>query len=467
VLLQQQGITQLQQTLQANGFPAYTPNSGNLEIILLGVMATLAADAAQVAAQVPSAIFRAFGTQLLNLPYNSGASATVQSTWTLADTIGHTIPGGSFVTIGSSQLGFYVQSDVVVAAGASSATVPLVAVAQGAAYNGLTGIVTPIDQINWFVSATTIGTSSGGADAETDPAYQNRLATALSLQAPRPITANDYAGMALSVPSTVTPAGVVVGRATSLEGFNPASATFTVSTTSGSPNLAITTSPGPLVTAVAGEAITGTGIPASTTVVSSTTTQIVMSANATATATGIVATVPAAAPPVVGGTLGNQRTDGVFVTDTLGNALSAAAMTSIANWLAGFREVNFVVTVNSPWYQAVYSNITVHVLPGFTASQVTTAVQTAVINYLSPATWGNPQITGATAVPQWINAGFNTVRVNSLVGVVENVTGVQYVTSGGLTLGTSANPVGVVDLVLPGPVPLPTANTSTITVTSA
>jgi Baseplate J-like protein len=454
-LIVDNGIDQLTNTLQANGFPGWSPADGNLEIILLNVLAQIAADLATSASQVTSAIFRAFGTILLGITYGQGSAATVVSTWTLADTAGHTIPGGTFVTI--AQLGFYVEADVVVAPGSSTASVLLVASDTGTLYNGLSAPIATVDQIDWVLSIAATGTTSGGADPETDDNYQNRLATELTLQAPRPITADDYAAMALTVPSTVVPSGVVVGRATAIDGYDPSAHVFTGNTTNTSPTV---TNVSGFTFVTVGSIITGSGIPTGATVLSINTgaSTLMLNKNATATAGGTALTAT--------GSYGNERTVTTFVTDSAGVALSSPAMADIATWLAGFREVNFLVYVVAPSYTTIYVTFTIKVLPGFDSTATVSAAESAVLDYLNPATWGSAS--ASNGGNQWLNSGdgFNVVRYNKLLGVIEAVPGVDYVPSGssGLALGTSASPSGTADITLLGPAPLPQSDLSTPTI---
>lgn len=449
------GIEQLTSTLEANGFPGWTPNDGDLEVIILSIVAQMAADVAAVAAQVPAAIFRAFGTKLLGVAYNQGAAATLVSTWTLADTLGHTIPAGTYVTV--ADLGFYIESDVVVAPGSSTASVLLVAVEQGSSYNGVASPIVTVDEIDWVLSIAATGSSSGGADAEDDDAYQSRLATELALQAPRPITASDYAGMALSAPSTILPSGVVVGRATAIDGYDPSAHMFTGNTTSSSRTVASVSS---FTGVTVGSVITGTGIPAGTTVTAINTgaSTLTLSNNATATATGVSLTST--------GSYGNSRTVTTFVTDTSGNAISSPGMSALATWLASYREINFLVYVVAPSYTPIYVTFQVHILPGYDSTATVSAAQAAVLNYLNPAIWGSASASNGGA--QWLNSaqGFNIVRYNKLLGVIENVPGVDYVPSGstGLAIGTAPSPSGTSDITLLGPAPLPTSDSTTPTI---
>lgn len=450
-------IARLAANLAANGVVGYVPNEGNQEIVLLNVGGAQAADLTNVAAQVPSAIFREFGTQLLDTPYQQGAAAVVASTWTLADTLGHTIPGGTQVTI--ADYAFYVETDVIVASGSSTATVNLVASDTGSAYNGLSSPIALVDALDWVTSISVTGETAGGQDQQTDPAYQDMLAQALSLLNEAPITANDYAVKTLAIPSGIIASATAIGRATAIDGYNPDAATFTASTTSSSTTLSSVSS---FTDVAAGTVLTGNGIPAGTTVVSTNTgaSTLVMSAAATATASGV---------SIQAGTTGNSRCVTVFVTDPNGNALDSTDMGDIATWLESFREINFQVFVIAPTFTKVYITYEAHILPGYSASAVIANIDAALVTYLNPFLWGNPQnAANAAGQSPWLNSvqGFATVRYNKVLGLIENVPGVDYVPPGssGLAIGFTASPTGTSDLTLPGPAPLPQTDLTTPTV---
>lgn len=286
-------------TLTANGYPGWTANDATLAVMLLDTIAHMIADAEAGASVVLAAVFRAFGTQLFGIPYQQGAYATVLSTWTFtkpAPAGGYMINAGTAVII--SGYTFYVQSTVVTAMGATNASVLLIASASGTLYNNLGGVSMPVassDQIDWVAQIITLGVTSGGGDQETDGDYQNRLASVLQLQAPRPVVAADFAGMVLSdIARTAT--GVAVGRATSLDGYYPdgrvlstggAGATvLSCTTVNASPNVTYGGSGSQVPTVAA--TVTGTGIPGGATVAASpapTESTFTLSANATVSAT--------------------------------------------------------------------------------------------------------------------------------------------------------------------------------------
>jgi uncharacterized phage protein gp47/JayE len=191
-------------SLTSNG---WTPESGDPEVVVVEALAPAAQNAAEVAAQVPAAVFRKFGTDLAGVPYLAGAPAEAETTWTVVDDgAAHTVPAGTAVQIGG--VPFETVNDTPVAAHATSVTGVLVrAIEDGAAGNGLTGTAGLVNSIAWVNTVTLTSTSSGGADAESDTAYQDRLRAELQAAGP-PVTDADFAVKALATP------GVGIGRAT-------------------------------------------------------------------------------------------------------------------------------------------------------------------------------------------------------------------------------------------------------------
>lgn len=197
-------------------FPGWEAAAGNLEVVLIEAIAEMAAEQAVVASQVPSAIFRAFGERIVGLVPIDGVEASGSSTWTTTDTLGHTIPAGTFLTIGD--VAFQTSEEVTVAIGVSSATVPIVAVEPGEAANGLTGVGTLVDTLAFVDAVTIIGSTSGGVDAETDDEYLGRLTDELTLMAPRPIVPQDFEILARNI------AGVE--RAVAVDGYDSHTDTY-------------------------------------------------------------------------------------------------------------------------------------------------------------------------------------------------------------------------------------------------
>lgn len=201
-------------------FPGWTPAVPNLDVWLLMAIATVAAESRDVASAVPKSIFRWFGANLINLPPIDDTAAHTTTTWTMIDNAGHTIPDGTQVSIvsGDVKIPFVTQGAYVVPVGSLVATpITIVAITPGADGTnlGLPGAaITLEDPLDFVSGVVQIASTTGGADAETDDAYVNRLATQLQLLAPRPILPADFAIFARNIAN--------VYRAVAIDGYNPA-----------------------------------------------------------------------------------------------------------------------------------------------------------------------------------------------------------------------------------------------------
>lgn len=202
----------------AGQFPAWQPSEAQLEVWLLRAFARMAAEARDIASDVPRAIFRFFG-QLVGVPSIEDTPASADTTWVLADNAGHVIEEGTVVGIphpDGDLVDFEVLADVTVPAGqttTAAGAVKLVAIEAGARGSGLTGTPELVDGLEFEVtSITLVGQTTGGVDAESDDDYLDRLVEQLELMAPRPIIPEDFATFARSV------AGI--DRALAIDGYN-------------------------------------------------------------------------------------------------------------------------------------------------------------------------------------------------------------------------------------------------------
>lgn len=436
--------------------PGFQPEAAGLADIQANGIAALEADAAQAAVVVPSAIFRAFGTKLFGVAYQQGLPSTATIQVTAVDTAGYTLSAGTDLTLGT--VGFTTETDLTIPNGEDTGTVTVVAVMVGVSGNGATNpteLVSEDVTVDWVDSVTCLGPASGGVDPEDDTDYQNRLAALLRLISPTPITAADYATMALSFAPAAGTDQEEIGRATALDGYVEGSASFTVSENS-TTTLTVTGAPGASITAAQGATITGTNIPSNTLVVSSNSSTIVMNKAATATASGITATV--------GGTVGNERTVTVGVTLADGTDTNSDTKTALQAWLGpgSLSEANMIVDVIDPTVTTVYVDVSVHLFAGTNSTTAQSVIQAAIVNYLSPANWNLPSVGNASL---WLQG--TTIYQSALMGVILNAApyGVQYIVDGSLTFGTGSTPTNQNDLVIPGPIALPTSSNSTVTVT--
>lgn len=200
-------------------FPDWQPNDANLEVVLLAVIAQMAAEARDVASDVPASIFQYFGETIMQIPKVAASNASVGSTWTMINNAGYTIEAGTLVGIprtGDELVPFEVVSDVVVPPGSVATAadeVDLVALQPGADANNLTGPPQLIDTLD-FVTTIVLAAAGtgGGADGETTDEYLDRLTEEMQLLSPRPVRAVEFAALARRI------AGV--DRATAIDNYN-------------------------------------------------------------------------------------------------------------------------------------------------------------------------------------------------------------------------------------------------------
>ncbi len=429
--------------------PGYVPRQGHLDVAVIEETAQMAAEAGAVAGTMIPIIFMWFG-KLVGITPITGTRATAPVTFTMRDTLGHTIPAGTVVNYpisgssGTTQLLFTVQSPIVISSGLSTGTGTLICETIGTFANGQPVATCQMVSTNASVlSVATTAVTSGGINAETANAYLNRLSNELQLLAPRPILALNYAAMAPNVPG--------VFRAMAINGLNPGRKVTNGATTNGSKT--VTSASGAFTSAKdVGRKVTGSGIP-STTVISTvtSTTTIKISKTATATATGVTLT------------FGDLSTQQRYVTvcglTTGGTALSTSVNTALQAYFAAKREANFVVATVSPTYTAIDVTVTCDAIHGYTTSAVQSAVAAALRSFLTKATWGG----GSLTPPQWATTA-GVVRFLDIANVIRTTTGILYIPSGSLTTRVHGGSMGTSDITLPGDAPLPTVGTILVTV---
>ena len=430
-------------------YPGYDPtaNPADRAYIQAQIFASWAAEIAQLCSAGSVELLVQFGQQLLNLPYEQGSPALAVVSVTATDTAGHTLPQYAqfTLTLSGVDVAFQTTADLVIPNGSSTGTVTVAAVQSGTAFNTAAAPVELVSQINWVSTVALVTAASGGVDQEDYDTYAGRVRDTLTDLGYATATAAAFATRALNFVPAAGTDQEQVGRATAIDGYSPANTSFTVTATNTSPNLAVTSAPSG-ITAAPGASITGTDIATGAIVESSTSSSIVMSAPASGSGTGITATVA--------GTLGNERTVTVCVTDTSGNALNSDTMTAIAAYLQGFREEGFIVNVVAPTYATIYVTCSVVPQPGYSTATVQANVQAALLAYLSAVNFALPQ----GAVQGWQNS--QAIYASAVNAVVQNTLGVLAVES--LHFGLSSSPTNTADLILPGAFPLPESTSVSI-----
>lgn len=454
----------------ANNIEGYEPNPGNLEVIEIEAIAPMAAALSTAAGEVPLLIFANYGTQLIKLPYNVGSYATVSVAFESTNTSGpYVIPKGTFVNIGG--VGFETQFEGTIPSGLQSVSIKCVATEIGSEANGFSnaspGGTELVSGVTNIEKVEALGASSGGANTETAIEYCNRLANYLTLQAPRPITALDYANFVLSadLPSPTTSGAFLdIERAVAIDGYNPATKVFegTIVTGKLSEVTEVTLTGWTEEEAIGAEIEDEAKvIPPGTTITSYNSSTKVFTLSNPASA------LHAKEKMTIVGKYHNERTVTIWVLGKEGKAVSQEEREAIQTYLAGsetthrsidgtnyngFREVNFVINVESPIETTVNVNYTAYVLPEYNAAGVESAIYTALANFLNPGKWGAP--TAYQTNISWLNDRF--VRYNKIIGIIENVPGVDYVSALELSSNKSTTPITSGSVTLVGPAPLPT-----------
>ena len=303
------------------------------------------------------------------------------------------------------------------------------------------------------VTSTTLTGCTGGTGTLATGEAVMQIASVAASPAPTP------SSFALSVSAVTTGSETLtVGE---IDGYGPPSLTGTATFLDTATAITLTATEYYGMVPDAAATVTGAGIPSGAVVLASpapTNTGFSISAATTSAETGETITIGA------WDSVGRAVT--TFVTDIDGNPLTAESMDVLQTFLDGYREANALPFVMGPSVNTIYVTCTVVVLPNYNAASVVASVTSALLAYLNPATWGNPPGAASTGTTIWYNStqGFQYVRYNSLIGLVENVQGVQFVPPGGLALGTSASPAGTSDILLTGPAPLVYSDDTTPTI---
>ena len=416
--LKTEAIERLQVLMEEKGYVGWTANPAALETILTEVFAGLSSTVLQQTAEVLNASFTQFGVQFLKVLFNEGAYATAKTKWTVEPQAAPwTIPAGTTLETGGVPFAVEVATEVPASA-SSVSNVNIVALERGTAGNSLQGVIQQVNPLAHVVEVVIEGETTGGTAEEGEEEYRTRLVAALELQAPRPITASNFAKMLLDAPESI--AGVLVGRATSIDGYNAATNEPEGKVSSGSPTITEVTS---FTGVTVNSEVQGAGIPTGTfiTAFSSGSKTITMSQNGTSNETKKAFKVI--------GSYENQRYTTSFVTNAKGEALTSGEMTKLETWLNEYREINFKCPVEAPTYTKPYVICKVHMLPGYTEATVKANVEAAIKAYLSPVNWGRISF---SAFQNWTNyengvRQYGSIRYNELLTAVSTAGGVAYV----------------------------------------
>jgi hypothetical protein len=370
----------------------FVARPGNVETVLLEAQSQIAAEVVQQAELVPPLAFAYLGQSLFGIPPQAAvpASSSATVTWA-ADTPASMIAAQSLLSVphpsGASIL-FTFDADVVAIPGGGDVLVGMTALESGADANGAFGAGELVDVVDGVASVYVDG-AGGGVDAETDEAYLDRLSSALTLLAPRPILPVDFATFALQTPG--------VGRAFAIDLYKPGT----------NDNIAAGQPGGPL------------------------------------NVEGAPVSAGAGVSPV-------ERCVTTVITASAGQPPTQALMNS--TWLAldGAREVNFLAYVIAPRYTTIDVRATVKAFPGYTPADVKASAQAMLKRWLDPGYFGTAGTSGDVWASDTFARIYEAVDYLNRADGVYYVVSVQLRVAGGAWSSNDVALPGVAALPLAG-----------------
>lgn len=165
--------------------PGWVPREGNAEVLIMESLALEMAEAIVAVNRLPGAVIAAF-LLIAGVDRDFGAAPIASATFTLGDTVGHTIPGGTRVYLSlddGSTVTFLVEPPgLTVAPGGSTGTVSIIGDTFTDAANGIiTGttlvMADPVPFIEHVQLATDV---ADGRSIETDSDWRDRGVARLS-----------------------------------------------------------------------------------------------------------------------------------------------------------------------------------------------------------------------------------------------------------------------------------------------
>jgi hypothetical protein len=453
------------------------------------------AEVRDIAANVPDAIFQRFG-ELAGITVPQATYATVTATITAQDTLGYTMEAGTVLGIratGDVLYTFASDDDVTIpAASSTSAPFTLTATETGSGPNGLGGVSVPLVVVDrtlpWLTSAQAVTTVTGGQDAQGVEPFLSDLVTALRLNRPSPMNADDLADFAKSDPAvarayaidryqagtnehqTVSHNGTGGSFVLVVNGANSASIAWNATAAAVKTALEASVGMGPGSANVTGGplpatvAIEFTGLAGEANIAQMT---VATNSLTPGTPTITIATTVAGAAPNANA----DKAAAVWVIDADGLDPGEAARARILAAIEDVREAGFAPSVRAPGYDDVNVTFTAVIYPGsgWDPADVQARAIETVQQLLSPARHGIP-------LPAFGDPGVGApwyqdpvIRLTDVVAALENVDGLWRLT------GPAANGLpqingSAADYTLTGyayqPVVLPTAGVITGTVTA-
>ena len=215
------------QAMQAQ-WPGYSPQAADRGFIQAQIIASWCAAVAQQCNAGATDLFTTFGTDLVNLPYQTGTPALAIIQVTAVDTSGYTLPSGTQVTLtlSGATVGFTTIQALTIPNGQSTGQITVAAIQSGSATNGAGSPASLVSQVDRVLSVSLVTAASSGVDQEDQDHYANRLATTLQALGYPTRTAMDFAIRALDFVPAAGTDQEEVGRASAIDGYDPGTNTY-------------------------------------------------------------------------------------------------------------------------------------------------------------------------------------------------------------------------------------------------
>jgi len=186
--------------------PEWTPREGNTEVVLTESLALLVAELVFAINRLPEQTLEGL-LLLYGLARDPGEPSTGTARFTLADSLGFTIPLGTelraTISDTAEEIDFTTTVSVAVDPGATTADVPIQGVENGIGANGLPAgtVLQILDAVPYVESAITVGIVTGGREPEGDSDFYNRGAAMLSRLTSTLVLPAQFRAAALEDPS--------------------------------------------------------------------------------------------------------------------------------------------------------------------------------------------------------------------------------------------------------------------------
>lgn len=205
--LQEDYVATLTDTLDG-----WEPSPAAVEVAIGAAVAEEGAELYGLVQQDAEDASRDYGANVEGIRPDEAYPASSSTTWTAGDTIGHTILAGTILAIDDGP-DLEVLQDATIGPGDTTVTGVIVqAIEPGAVWNGASGDLSLDDPPPWLTSVELDAALDGGADAESDEDYRQKLARTRYAHTDALVTPEHIETAAMNIPG--------IARCLVVKGYN-------------------------------------------------------------------------------------------------------------------------------------------------------------------------------------------------------------------------------------------------------